>query len=157
MVTEHEIKSRKFKNSFEREKVSYQVTAGEMSEFKMNRKKLAHRINGYVLKLQTEKNISRNQAAEIIYDRCQQSWDIYKKIFSGKIRPTREFLYKFCIGMNLSREETDELFALSEGGCLTDDNIGDYIFVRALGKDSIFSFIEEYEKYVEKKIGLRNP
>lgn len=97
---------------------------------------------------------SRNKIADKIEENCQQSWDTYKRIINGRCKATRVALYKFCIGMNLSREEADTLFNLTEEGRLTDDNIGDYIFVRALGQDSIFDFIDEFEKYTGKSIAL---
>ena len=64
-------------------------------------------------------------------------------------------LYKFCIGLELTLPQAEELFLLSEDGELTENNIGDFIFLHALGKDNIYSFIDEYEKYVHKKISLR--
>lgn len=156
MVTEQEIKSRKFKCDFEKEKLSYQVSGEEMRMFSEKKRKLAHLINNYVLKFETEYHLSRNKTAEKIEENCQQSWDTYRKIINGTSKTSRIALYKFCIGMRLSRKEADEMFALTEEGSLTDDNIGDYIFVRALGQDSIFIFIKEFEKYTGKRIALRD-
>lgn len=156
MVTEQEIKSRKFKCDFEKEKLSYQVSSKEMEIFYEKKTKLAKTLNNFVLKLEMDYDCSRNKIADKIEDNCQQSWDTYKKIINGRGKATRVALYKFCIGMNLSREETDTLFNLTEEGRLTDDNIGDYIFIRALGQDSIFDFIYEFEKYTGKSIALRD-
>lgn len=156
MVTEQEIKSRKFKCDFEKKKLSYQVSSKEMEIFDKKKTKLAKTLNNFVQKLEKDFNCNRSKIAEKIEDNCQQSWDTYKKIINGRCKATRVALYKFCIGMNLSREEADTLFALAEEGRLTDDNIGDYIFVRALGQDSIFDFIVEFEKYTGKSIALRD-
>ena len=145
MVTEQEIKSRKFRSDFEKEHISYQVGNEEMTIFSEKK-----------TKLEKDFNCNRSKIAEKIEDNCQQSWDTYKKIINGRGKATRVALYKFCIGMNLSREEADTLFNLTEEGRLTDDNIGDYIFVRALGQDSIFDFIYEFEKYTGKSIALRD-
>lgn len=155
MVTEQEIKSRKFRSDFEKEKLSYQVSSKEMEIFDEKKTKLAKTLNDFVLKLETDYGCSRNKIADKIEENCQQSWDTYKRIINGRCKATRVALYKFCIGMNLSREEADTLFNLTEEGMLTDDNIGDYIFVRALGQDSIFDFIYEFEKYTGKSIALR--
>ena len=155
MVTEQEIKSRKFRSDFEKEKLSYQVSGEEMRMFSEKKRKLAKTLNNFVLKLEMDYNCSRNKIADKIEENCQQSWDTYKRIINGRCKATRVALYKFCIGMNLSREEADTLFNLTEEGRLTDDNIGDYIFVRALGQDSIFDFIDEFEKYTGKSIALR--
>lgn len=155
MVTEQEIKSRKFRSDFEKEKLSYQVSGEEMRMFGEKKRKLAKTLNNFVLKLEMDYDCSRNKIADKIEENCQQSWDTYKRIINGRCKATRVALYKFCIGMNLSREEADPLFNLTEEGRLTDDNIGDYIFVRALGQDSIFDFIDEFEKYTGKSIALR--
>lgn len=155
MVTEQEIKSRKFRSDFEKEKLSYQVSGEEMRMFSEKKRKLAKTLNNFVLKLEMDYDCSRNKIADKIEENCQQSWDTYKRIINGRCKATRVALYKFCIGMNLSREEADTLFNLTEEGKLTDDNIGDYIFVRALGQDSIFDFIDEFEKYAGKSIALR--
>lgn len=155
MVTEQEIKSRKFRSDFEKEKISYQVSDEEMTIFSEKKRKLAKTLDDFVHKLEKDYGCSRNKIADKIEDNCQQSWDTYKKIINGRGKATRVALYKFCIGMNLSRKEADTLFNLTEEGRLTDDNIGDYIFVRALGQDSIFDFIDEFEKYTGKSIALR--
>lgn len=156
MVTEQEIKSRKFKCDFEKEKLSYQVSSKEMEIFYEKKTKLAKTLDDFVHKLEKDFNCNRNKIADKIEDNCQQSWDTYKKIINGRGKATRVALYKFCIGMNLSRKEADTLFNLTEEGRLTDDNIGDYIFIRALGQDSIIDFIYEFEKYTGKSIALRD-
>lgn len=156
MVTDKEIKSRKFRCNFEKEKLSYQVGDEEMTIFSEKKTKLAKTLNDFVHKLEKDFNCNRSKIAEKIEDNCQQSWDTYKKIINGRCKATRVALYKFCIGMNLNRKEADTLFNLTEEGRLTDDNIGDYIFVRALGQDSIFDFIYEFEKYTGKSIALRD-
>ncbi len=156
MVTEQEIKSRKFRSDFEKEKLSYQVSRKEMEIFDEKKTKLAKTLDDFVHKLEKDFNCNRSKIAEKIEDNCQQSWDTYKKIINGRGKATRVALYKFCIGMNLSRKEADTLFNLTEEGRLTDDNIGDYIFIRALGQDSIFDFIYEFEKYTGKSIALRD-
>lgn len=155
MVTEQEIKNREFKTEFEKERFSYKVTGAEMQRFSENRRKLAYVLNKIILKFENEKGCSRNKIAENIENNCRQSWDTYKKIISGKIKATRVALYKFCIGMNLSREEADTLFELTDEGKLTDDNIGDYIFIKALGHDDIDFFIQQFEHYTGKHIDIR--
>ena len=114
MVTEQEIKSRKFKCDFEKEKLSYQVSSKEMEIFDEKKTKLAKTLDDFVQKLEKDFNCNRSKIAEKIEDNCQQSWDTYKKIIYGRCKATRVALYKFCIGMNLSREEADTLFNLTE-------------------------------------------
>ncbi|MCR5636141.1 MAG: hypothetical protein K6F76_03055 [Clostridiales bacterium] len=155
MVTEQEMKNRKFTCEFEKERVAFQVTSQEMNVFKKRKYALAKKIDDFVLKLEKELNCGRIKVAELVEENCQQSWDTYKKIISRRCKASRVSLYKFCIGMNLSREEADSLFELTDEGGLTDENIGDYIFARALGIDSIYDFIDEYEHYTGKSISMR--
>ena len=135
MVTEQEIKNRVFTVDFEGSEHSFRVTDSQMRGFNENRRKLAAKINEYLLIFEKEHNYSRNRTYEELIDLCQQ--------------------YKFCIGLKLTLPQAEELFMLSEDGELTENNIGDFIFLHALGKDNIYSFIDEYEKYVHKKISLR--
>ncbi len=155
MVTEQEIKNRVFTVDFQSPEHSFLVTDSQMRGFDENRRKLASKINEYLLIFEKEHNYSRNRTYEELVDLCQQSGDTFKKIISGRIRATRTVLYKFCIGLELTLPQAEDLFLLSEDGELTENNIGDFIFLHALGKDSIYSFIDEYEKYVHKKISLR--
>ena len=66
MVTEQEIKSRKFKCDFEKEKLSYQVSSKEMEIFDEKKTKLAKTLNNLVLKLETDYDCSRNKIADKI-------------------------------------------------------------------------------------------
>ena len=66
MVTEQEIKSRKFRSDFEKEKLSYQVSGEEMRMFSEKKRKLAKTLNNFVLKLETDYNCSRNKIADKI-------------------------------------------------------------------------------------------
>ncbi|MBQ5397972.1 MAG: hypothetical protein IIU14_00875 [Ruminococcus sp.] len=136
-------------------RASYQVTDEEIREFAEKRNKLANKLNGYIIKYEVENDCSRYKAAEYVSEQCQQSWDSFKKIFQKKARITRELLYKFCIGMHLTMEEAEELFALSEGGPLSGSD-SDHIFINAVRDgDDIFTFIEDYEKCTGKKISMR--
>ncbi len=156
MVSEKEIRERNFSINFDSPVRSMLVTNSEMKRFSNNSRILAGKINNYILIYEREHSLSRNKTYEEMIEKCQQSGDTFKKIISGRIRITRTVLYKFCIGMDLTIEQADELFSLSEEGCLTENNIGDYIFLHAIGQDDIYTFIDEYERYVGKKIGLRD-
>ena len=114
MVTEQEMKSRKFRCDFEKEQISYQVGDEEMTIFSEKKRKLAKTLDDFVHKLEKDFNCSRNKIADKIEENCQQSWDTYKRIINGRGKATRVALYKFCIGMNLSRQEADTLFNLTE-------------------------------------------
>lgn len=155
MVTEQQMRSMNFSDEPVRQTKSYKVNPSQISRFDENRKKLAFKINSIVLSFELEHDLSRNKTGEIISERTQQSWDSYKKVISGRTTASRALLYKFSIGMCLTLEEAQELFELSEEGPLNEKVRGDFIFLNALGKDSIHHFIKEYEEYTNKRISLR--
>ena len=137
---------------------SFRVSDAEMRPFSQKRFELNTRIRDHVKAFQEKNgNISRNLAGEMICEKCQQSWDSYKKAISGTMPVSRPMLYKFCIGLELDRASADALFALSKEGPLQpDDRDDDYIFVCALrDHDSIFIFIDEIQKYCGQNISMR--
>ena len=94
-----------------------------------------------------------------VYDKleelCQISVTTMKKTISGTQKISRNFLYKFVVGLHMSVEEANEYFALC-GGELNLKNPADFICYRALEDgDSIFQFIEDFEHYTGLKIALR--
>ena len=112
MVTEQEIKNRVFTVDFQSPEHSFLVTDSQMRGFDENRRKLASKINEYLLIFEKEHNYSRNRTYEELVDLCQQSGDTFKKIISGRIRATRTVLYKFCIGLELTLPQAEDTIPL---------------------------------------------
>lgn len=156
MVTEKDIKSKSFR-PLDTNKVSYRVTPKSMSRFSENQNELWKKLRDYLEDYKEENNLSWFETAGEVEERCKHSWDGFKKYLSNRKGLSRAMLYKFCIGMELSLEESKELFAMSKEGGLSDDNMGDYIFMCAIRDgDDIDSFISQYEEYTGKKISKRN-
>lgn len=106
-------------------------------------------------KYETENKLKAIAAYEKLEEQCQISVDTMKKTISGRIKPTRNFLYKFTVGLHMTLDEANEFFELN-GGTLRESCLADYICIHALlDKDDIEVFISDYEKHTGSKIGMR--
>lgn len=161
-VTDKEMERKFVFFEVEERDCSYNVNDAEMAQFKDQDKKLAKKIGTIKLKYDAEHCNSRsNQGYDEISQLCQIPVDTIKKTIrnersdaKSKIRPTRNFVYKFVVGLKMSVEEANELFALC-GGSLTEETAADYICLRALEHgDDIFRFLEQYKKYIGRGIGM---
>lgn len=140
---------------YEAEKISFRVSAKELSPFADNENLLRDMISKRKIRFQTENNLSALAAYEELEEQCQISIDTMKKTISGRIKITRNFLYKFVVGLHMGIEEANEYFELN-GGALRESCLADYICIHALfDKDDIFEFIEDFEKHTDLKIGMR--
>lgn len=143
-------------NEYVTEDSSLRVNAEDMSLFSENEKKLAQIIGKMKLRYEDEHKLKPMAAYDEIEEKCQISISTIKNTINGKIKPTRNFLYKFTVGLQMSVDAANELFELC-GGCLREDCRADYITIRALeDKDDIYAFINDFQKYTKLKIELRN-
>lgn len=154
MITKEEMC--KFRDYVPKEEgVAYQVTAKEMAGFDDNRSKLASLLADRKKEYEKENGFNSECAYTYLEEECQISEETIRKTITSRLKATRNFLYKFTVGLEMSIEEADEFFVLC-GGKLDDSDPGDYICRRALRDgDDIFSFINQYEEYVNLKISLR--
>ena len=151
MVTEEEMKNVISNAEKAQEKPVYSVTPEEMQRFKTN-DRLPYLIANKKRQNDEKCGVSSTAGYGLIEEMCQISETSMKKTMNGSIRVTRTFLYKFTIGLHMSLDEANELFALC-GGPLRETDIADYICINYLEtKDDIHKFIEQYEQYVGKKL-----
>lgn len=135
------------------EKPLYTVTPEEMSKFKENKNQLQMMIFNRKVENDKKFNLGSTLGYEKLEELCQISVTSLKKTISGTDRITRTFLYKFCVGLQMSIEEANEYFTLLDGPLNETYNMADTICHHALrDKNSIHEFCEEYEKYVGKKL-----
>ena len=157
MVTLEELSKIAFASiEYSQNKSSMRVSAVDVSHFKMEEKKLAKKIG--ILKLQYESahNLGAMPAYEELEEKCQISISAMKNTINGKIKPSRNFLYKLVVGLQLSLSEANELFALC-GGELTEKCMADYVTIKALEDgDSIYEFIDQFQEFTKIKIEVRN-
>lgn len=147
MVTEKEMAERVFVSPKENQKTSSYVTASEMKRFEQN-KDLCDDVRKVINDF-TEKNHIRPKY-EGLEEICQLSETTLKKSIAGSIKITRPFLYKLSVGLHLSLEKANGLFAKC-GGILREDNIEDYICIKALiDGDDIMVFIDQFNEYTQK-------
>ena len=147
MVTKEEMKKMGLVGADEERKASYRVTAAEMRRFEVNNT-LALKVYNKIKDYTTKHNIKPRY--EGLVEQCQLDASTLSKSCAGKIKITRYFLYKFTVGLKMSVKEANEFFSLC-GGALAEDNIEDYICIKALeDKDDILLFIEQFNEFVNK-------
>lgn len=147
MVTIEELKSKHFTKKEVEINPSYYVSSREMTRFNENRKlndNIYEKINEF-----TQKH-NLKPKYEKLEEICQLSETSIKKSCAGTQKITRYFLYKFTVGLKMSLEEANEFFGMC-GGVLRDDDLEDYICIKALeDKDDIITFIDQFNKYVKE-------
>lgn len=152
-----EIKKEQFKSIFyEPEKCALKVSAEELSHFIDDENTLKRMICDRKLLYQAEHGLSSIKAYEALEDLCQINMDTLKKTINGSIKITRNFIYKFVVGLHMTLEEANTYFELN-GGALRETCLADYICLHALlDQDDIHQFISDFEQHTETKIGIRN-
>ena len=156
-VKENDLKNIKYKE-YPTEKSSMRLSAKEIARFSDKEKQLAKKISTIKLRYEVDHEISSNKAYEDLADLCQISVTAFKYAVAGKKGNTanRHFLYKLAVGMRMTIEEANILFEL-EKGPLSDECLEDQICYCALrDQDSIYDFIDEFEKITNYKIGMRD-
>lgn len=156
-VTKEDIKNVKYRE-YILEDNSMRLSNSDIARFTDKEKKLAKKISAIKLKFEMEHDYSSNKAYEELADLCQISVTSFKYAVSCKKGNTanRHFLYKLAVGLKMSIEEANELFEL-EKGPLSDECLEDVICYCALrDKDTIYDFIDEFEKETNYKIGMRD-
>lgn len=147
MVTLEELKSKNFTFTKKEEKKSFHVTAAEMRRFDANKGlglKLYSKIDEYT----KAHNIKPKYSG--LEEICQISETSLKKSCAGTQKITRQFLYKFTVGLKMSVAEANEFFVLC-GGALREDDAEDYICKRALEHgDDIIHFIDQFNKFIKE-------
>ena len=147
MVTLEELKSKNFIVSKNNTNASYHVTTEEMKRFEVN-KELNLKVYNKICDYTKLHNIKPKYTG--LEEICQLSETSLKKSCAGTQKITRPFLYKFAVGLKMSVDEANEFFAMC-GGVLKDDDVEDYICIKALTDgDDILHFIEQFNEYVKK-------
>ena len=128
------------------------VTASELSVFREQSIRLANLIGLKKLQYQKENGLSSTAAYGELEERCLISTTTFKKTINGSLDPTRHFLYKFSVGLQMSLDEANTYFELC-GEALNERCMADYICIHALlDHDSIDLFIEQFEKHTGIKL-----
>lgn len=133
------------------EKVAYQMTSSDLQKFE-KKDKLPSMIADKKMQNDIEKGLKALHGYSDIEESCLISVTSLKKTINGSQKVTRTFLYKFAVGLHMSIEEANEYFELC-GGALHEDSLEDAICRCALRDgDSIYQFVEEYERLTGSKI-----
>ena len=148
MVTKEEMETRTFVDSVKRPREAHFVTAAEMQRFEQNKS-----LNDDVYKVINDytKKHDIKPKYEGLEEICQLSETTLKKSVAGTIKITRLFLYKLTVGLHLSLEEANMLFAKC-GGALREDCKEDYVCLKALEHgDDILTFIHQFNEFCKDK------
>ena len=146
MVTLEELRTKNF-STFKSEDASFRVTAADMKRFQTNQE-LPLKIYNAIDEYARLHNIKPKYAG--IEELCQISETSLKKSCAGTQKITRQFLYKFTVGLKMSVDAANDLFALC-GGALRDDDLEDYICLKALiDGDDILFFINQFNEFVKE-------
>lgn len=152
MITEEEMKRFADIKSRTENNPVYSVTPEEMKKFANNASDLSIMIYEKKIENDQKYGLKATPGYDKIEDLCMISTTSLKKTMNGTDRVTRTFLYKFCVGLQMSVDEANKFFSLCEGE-LNEENPADYICIKALqDKDAIENFCADYEKYIGKKI-----
>jgi len=152
MVTQEQMKQFKLNDNVA-SGTAYAVTPEDMVRFESA--DLPYMIADRKLRYDKEKGLKPTAAYEQMEEDCQISITSLKKTMSGTQKITRTFLYKLSVGLHMTVDEANEFFRRC-GGVLKEDHPGDFICLRALlDGDTIYEFIEQYELYMNERIGLR--
>lgn len=157
MVTLEELSKIAFTSiEYSQNRSSMRVSAMDVSHFKLEEKKLAQKIGIIKLQYETEHKLGAMPAYEQLEEKCQISISAMKNTINGKLKPSRNFLYKLAVGLHLPLSKANELFALC-GGELTEKCMADYITIKALEDgDTIYEFIDQFQEFTKIKIEIRN-
>lgn len=128
------------------EKNSLHVTASELSPFIDKERELAKKIGARKIKYTKEHGYSTEKANDQLEEDCLIPADTMRKTILGTTKCTRNFLYKFTVGMRMTVDEAKEFFSLCDGP-LYERCMADYICKKALEDgDDIHVFVEDFEK-----------
>lgn len=157
MVTSEDISKIDFTSTeYIQKKSSMRVSAADLSHFKIEEKKLAQKIGLLKLQYESDHHLGAMPAYEQLEEKCQISISAMKNTINGKLKPSRNFLYKLAVGLHLPLSKANELFALC-GGELTEKCMADYITIKALEDgDTIYEFINQFQEFTKIKIEIRN-
>ena len=154
MVTEEEIGSKVFTKVYEEdlpEKVSMRVTADDIKHFKNNEIELRKKLRDKKLGIDCKPK-GNGYTYEQLAELCQVSASLIKNMISGTSKITREFIYRFVVGLKMSVDEANEYFILC-GGALNKECLVDYICMKALkDRDDIGFFCKQAHDFGGMKL-----
>ena len=155
MITRKELEALAKNEEIQKSKVAYQVSGAEMKAFEKSALLLASMIGDRKFLFEKENGLRSMAAYEALEEVCQISTTTMKKSINGTLKITRQFLYKFTVGLKMTPDEANKYFALC-GGELNEQWGEDYICLKALlDKDDVYQLIEEFDTYRNIKLGLR--
>lgn len=129
------------------------TTSNNFGEIDSNRQKLLLLISNRINALAHKHNCMSKRAYEYIDVHCQIAPATMKKILEKKYTITREFLYKFTVGLGMSINDAQEYFRLQGGELRVGIEKTETIVYNALrDKDDIDNLIGEFSSLLNRKL-----
>ncbi len=124
-----------------------------MQEISGRKAALLLMISQDVARLKADRGGILIRAFDFIDASCHIAAATMKKVLLGQCAVTREFLYKYTVGLGLTLERAQEYFEL-QGGRLRDDaEEAELIAFNALkDRDDIDSLIDQFQRLLGRKL-----
>jgi len=124
-----------------------------MQEVSARKVALLQKISQDVLRLRGERGGALTRAYDFIDARCHIAAATMKKVLLNQCAVTREFLYKYTVGLGMTLEQAQEYFEL-QGGRLRDGvEEAELIAFNALkDRDDIDSLIDQFQRLLGRKL-----
>lgn len=156
MITRKEFESRQFCThgiQYEREVAALNTTHAEMDLRKEKSIWLQKLVSDRVCLFYREGNYKNMSSTyEALEYLCFIAPATMKKVLLRSHNVSREFLYKFTVGLRMGITEANKYFALC-GGVLSEDNDYDYVVRNALrDSDTVESLLAEFVEYFARKL-----
>lgn len=130
----------------------FELRRSDILRFQNNPKKLHRMVLDRKYNIDIKKGFKNVKSSYAFFEsECNISETLFSKIINGTRAITREFLYKFAVGLHMTVEEANEFFVL-KGGILDENDLDDCICLRALEeKNTIQQYLEEVDKNKDLK------
>ena len=134
------------------EKREFRVISSDLNHYIEQYRELSDMIGRKKAEYAKKNNYSYDMANERLEEDCCIPIDTLRKTILGTTKCSRNFLYKFCVGLHMSLEEANKFFILCDGE-LNERCMADYICIKALeDRDTIKDFIDQFEQHVGIKL-----
>ncbi len=130
--------------SYERVSVSYRATPEKLAGWAHDEEANIRELRKNILKYMNKKFENNSNVFLKASNECGMTESQIRKVINGERRPTIEFISFMCVGMQLSIEETTELFDLIGHTPFHKNNIFDSItFIALRDRDSIHVYLDQ--------------
>ena len=127
--------------------------ARDMATISSRREALVLKISDDVALFKAERGGALAKVYDYIDARCHIAAATMKKVLLGQSIITREFLYKYTVGLDMPLEKAQAYFELQDGRLRDDSDWAEMIVFNALrDRDGVDSLKEQFQHLLGKKL-----